>query len=90
METAYREFRAQHPHAIPATVHYTPIGSKQEPLPPVMGKLPPLTLLPALNEVKPTQTTIILRRVNWRIQKHHMTAQELAAVPQHCQEVPLR
>ena len=57
MKTAYRDFREQHPCPVPATAPYTPIGSKHKPVPPVTGVVPPLTLLLAPNEVKPTTHT---------------------------------
>ena len=57
MHTAYREFTKQHPRPIPATPPYAPTGSKHEPVPPVKGPVPPLTLLLAPNEAKRTQTT---------------------------------
>ena len=56
MRTAYREFTRQHPRPIPETPPYAPTGSKHEPVPPVTGPVPPLTLLLAPNEAKPTQT----------------------------------
>ena len=84
MRTAYRDFRAQHPCSVPATAPYTPAGSKQEPVPLVTGKVPPLTLLLA----KPTQTTVIRHGARWRIPKHHMTPQDLPVVPHGCQKMP--
>ena len=81
MHTAYREFTKQHPRPIPATPPYAPTGSKHEPVPPVMGPVPPLTLLLAPNEAKPTQTTVIHHGAKWRIPKHHMTARDLPRVP---------
>ena len=74
MQAAYREFKKQHPRPIPATPPYAPTGSKHEPVPPVTGPVPPLTLLLALNEAKPTQTTVIHHGAKWRIPKHDMTA----------------
>ena len=59
MKTAYQDFRKQHPYPVPATARYTTTGSKHEPAPPVTGQVPPLTLLLAPNEAKPTQTTVI-------------------------------
>ena len=64
MQTAYREFTKQHPRPIPATPPYAPTGSKHEPVPPVTGPVPPLTLLLAPNEAKPTQTTVIHHEQN--------------------------
>ena len=73
MHTAYREFTKQHPRPIPPTPPYAPTRSKHEPVPPVTGPVPPLTLLLAPNEAKPTQTTVIHHGAEWRIPKHHMT-----------------
>ena len=80
MKPAYRDFRAQHPHPVPATAPYKHISSKHESVPPVTGQVPPLTLLLAPNEAKPTQTTVICHGAKWRISKHHMTTQNLPAV----------
>ena len=88
MRTAYREFTKQHPRPIPATPPYAPTGSKHEPVPPVTGPVPPLTLLLAPNEAKPTQTTVIHHGAKWRIPKHHMTARDLPKVPQDSQSMP--
>ena len=59
MRTAYRHFRTQHPYAVPPTAPYTPTISKHEHAPPQTGQVPPLTLLLAPKEAKPTQTTVI-------------------------------
>ena len=88
MCTAYREFTKQHPRPIPATPPYAPTGSKHEPVPPVTGPVPPLTLLLAPNEAKPTQTTVIHHGAKWRIPKHHNTARDLPKVPQDSQSMP--
>ena len=88
MRTAYRDFKKQRPRPIPGTPPYAPTGSKHEPVPPVAGPVPPLTLLLALNEAKPTQTTVIHQGVKWRILKHHMTAQDLPKVPQDSKSTP--
>ena len=88
MRTAYREFTKQHPRPIPVTPPYAPTGSKHEPVPPVTGPVPPLTLLLAPNEAKPTQTTVIHHGAKWRIPKHHMTARDLPKVPQDSQSMP--
>ena len=85
---AYRDFRAQIPYPVPATAPYTPIGSKHEPVPPVTGQVPPLTLLLAPHEAKPTQTAVIRHRAKWRIPKQHMTTQDLATVPHDSQQTP--
>ena len=74
MRAVYRDFKKQHIRPIPASPPYAPTGSKHEPLPPVTGPVPPLTLLLAPNEAKPKQTTVIHRGAKWRIPKHHMTA----------------
>ena len=47
-----------------------------------MSKVPPLTLLLAQNEPKPTQTSIIHYGAKWRKPKRHITAQDLLAIPQ--------
>ena len=88
MRIAYREFTRQHPRPIPETPPYAPTGSKHEPVPPVTGPVPPLTLLLAPNEAKPTQTTVIHHGAKWRIPKHHMTARDLPKVPQDSQSMP--
>ena len=88
MKTAYQDFKKQHPCPVLATPPYTPTGSKQELIPPVTGPVPPLTLLLASNDAKPTQTTVIHRGAKWRILKHHMTAQDLPAVPHESQHMP--
>ena len=90
MKRAYRDFRAQHPYPVPATAPYTPIGSKHEPIPPATGWVPPLTLLRAPNEAKPMQTTVIRHGAKWRIPTHHMTTQDLQAVPRDSQQVLAR
>ena len=87
MKTAYRDFKRQYPCPIPATAPYTPTGSKHKPVPPVTGPVPPLTLLLAHNKAKPTQPTVIYHRAKWRIPKHHMTAQDLPAVPNDSQHM---
>ena len=81
MQAAYREVKKQHVRPIPATPPYAPTGWKHEPVPPVAGPVPPLTLLLALNEAKPTQTTLIHYGAKWRIPKHHMTSWDLRKVP---------
>ena len=48
-ETAYGEFRAQHIRHIPPPIPLRPKGSKPKPVPPLTGKVPPLTLLLAPN-----------------------------------------
>ena len=53
-----------------------------------MGPVPPLTLLLAPNEAKPTQTTVIQHGAKWRIPKHHMTARDLPRVPHDSQSMP--
>ena len=83
MQTAYREFTKQHPRPIPATPPYALTSSKHEPVPRVTGPVPPLTLLLAPNEAKPTQTTVIHHGAKWRIRKHHMTTRDLPRVPEH-------
>ena len=88
MHTAYREFTKQHPRPIPATPSYAPTGSQNQPVPPVTGAVPPLTLLLAPNEAKPTQTTVIHHGAKWRIPKHHMTARDLPRVPHDSQSMP--
>ena len=88
MRTAYREITKQHPRPIPETPPYAPTGSKHEPVPPVTGPVPPLTLLLAPNEAKPTQTTVIHHGAKWRIPKHHMTARDLPKVPEDSQSMP--
>ena len=88
METAYGEFKTQHPHTIPATVPYTPTGSNREPVPPLTGKVTPPALLLASNEAKPTKTTIIHHGALLRIPKHHMTPQDLPAVPGNSEQMP--
>ena len=52
------------------------------------GPVPPLTLLLAPTEAKPTQTTIIHHGAKWRIPKHHMTARDLPRVPHESQSMP--
>ena len=52
------------------------------------GPVRPLTLLLAPNEAKPTQTSVIHHGANWRIAKHHMTAQELPKVLHDSQSMP--
>ena len=74
MKAPYGDVEKQHPRPIPATPPYAPNDSKHEPVPPVMGPVPPLTLLLAQNEAKPTQTTVILHGAKWRVPRHHMTA----------------
>ena len=88
MKTAYWDFKKQHPYPVPATAPYTPIGSKHEPVPPVTGQVPPLTLVLAPNEAKPTQTTVIRHKAKWRIPKHHVATQDLPAVPHDSQHMP--
>ena len=88
MRAMYRDFKKQHPRPIPATPPYAPTGSKHEPVPPVTGPVPPLTLLLAPNEAKPTQTTVIHHGAKWRIPKHHMTARDLPKVPHDSQSMP--
>ena len=88
MKAAYRDFKKQHPCPVPAAPPYTPTGSNHEPVPPVTGPVPPLTLLLALNEVKPPQTTVIHHGAKWRIPKHHMTAKDPPKVPQDSGSMP--
>ena len=88
MRAAYRDFKKQHPRPIPATPPYAPTGWKHDPVPPVTGPVLPLTLLLALNEAKPTQTTVIHHGAQWRIPKHHMTAPDLPRVPHDSQSMP--
>ena len=90
METAYPDFRTQNPYPVPATPPYTPIGLKHEPILQVMGQVPPLTLLLAPNDAKPRQATLICHGARSRIAKHHMTTQDLPAVPQDSQHMPRR
>ena len=87
MKAAYRDFEKQHPRPIPATPPYAPTGSKHEPVPPVTGPVQPLTLLLALNEAKPKQTTVIHHQAKWRILKHHTTARELPKVRHDSQSI---
>ena len=88
MKAVYRALKKQHPCSVPATPPYTPTSSKHEPVPPVTCPVPPLTLLLAPNEAKPTQTTVIHHEAEWRIPKHHMTAQDLPKVPHDFQSMP--
>ena len=88
MRAAYRDFKKQQPRPIPATPPCAPTGSKHEPVPPVAGPVPPLTLPLAPNEAKPTQTTVIHHGAKWRIPKHHLTAQDLPKVPHDSQSTP--
>ena len=88
MQAAYRELKKQHPRPIPATPPYAPSGSKHEPVPPVTGPVPTLTLLLARHEAKPTQTTVIHHGAKWRIPKHHMTARDLPKVPHDSKRTP--
>ena len=88
MKAAYRDFQKQHPCPVPATPPYTTTASKHEPVPPVTGPIPPLTLLLAPHYAKPTETTFINHEAKWRIPKHHMTAQDLQKVPQDSQSMP--
>ena len=88
MRAAYRDFKKQHPGPISATPPYAPTGSKHEPIPLVTGPVPPLTLLLAPNEAKPTQTNVIHHGAKWRIPKHHMTARDLPKVPRDSQNMP--
>ena len=88
MKAAYRDFKKQHPCPVPATPPCPPTGSKHEPVPPGTGLVPPLTLLLAPNEAKPTQTTVIHHRAKWRLPKHHMTAQDLPEVFHDPQSMP--
>ena len=88
MKAAYRDFKKQHPFPVPATPCCTPTGSKHEPIPPVTGPVPPLTLLLAPNDAKPAQTTVIHHEAKWHIPKHHMTAQDLQKVPHNFQSMP--
>ena len=88
MKAARRDFEKQHPRPIPATPPYAPNGLKHEPVPPLTGPVPPLTLLRALNTAKPAQTTVIHHAAKWRIPKHHMTARDLLKVPQDSHSMP--
>ena len=88
MHAAYRDFKKQRPRLISATPPYAPTGSKHEPVPPVTGAVPPLTLLLAPNEAKPTQTTVMHHGAKWHILKHHMTARDLPKVAHDSQSMP--
>ena len=88
MQAAYRDFEKQHPRPIPAKPPYAPTGSKHKPAPWVAGPVPPLTLLLAPNEAKPTQTTVIRQGAKWRITKHHMTAGDVPKIPHDSQSMP--
>ena len=88
MHAAYRDFKKQRPRLISATPPYAPTSSKHEPVPPVTGAVPPLTLLLAPNEAKPTQTTVIHQGAKWHILKHHMTARDLPKVAHDSQSMP--
>ena len=88
MKAAYRDFKKQHPRFIPATPPYAPTGWQHEPVPPVTGQVPPLTLLLDPNEAKTTQTTVIHHGAEWRIPKHHMTARDLPKVPHDSRSMP--
>ena len=88
MQAAYREFKQQHPRPIPVTPPYTPTGWKHEPVHPVMGPVPPLTLQLGPNEGKPSQTTVINHGAKRRIRKRHMTARDLPRVPHDSQSMP--
>ena len=88
MKTAYPDFRAQHPCTVLATAPCTPVGSKQEHVPLGTGKVPQLTLLWAPNEANPTQTTVIRDGGKWCIPKHHMTPQDVPAVPHISPQMP--
>ena len=88
MRAAYRHFEKQQPRPITATPPYAPTGSKHVPVPPVTGPVRPLTLLLALNEAKPTQTTVIHHGAKWRIPKHHMTARDLPNIPHDSRSMP--
>ena len=88
MLAAYRDFKKQHPCPVPARPPYTPTGWKHEPVPPMTGPVPPLTLLLPLNKGKSTKTTVIHHGAKWRIPKHHMTAQDLPKVFQEPQSMP--
>ena len=84
MKAAYWDFEKQHPRPIAVTPPYAPNGSKHEPVPPVTGPVPPLTLLLAPNEAKPTQTRHPPRGKR-RTRKHHMTVGDLPMVPHDSQ-----
>ena len=88
MEAAYRDFKKQHPCHVPVTPPFTSTGSKHEPVSPVTGPVPPLTLLLAPSEAKPTQATVIHHGAKWRRPKHHMTAQDLPKVHHDSQSMP--
>ena len=88
MKATYREFKEQQPRPIPATPPYAPTSSTHKPLPPVAGPVPPLSLLLAPNEAKPTQTTVICHGAKWRIPKHYMTAGDLPKIPHDSQSMP--
>ena len=49
--------------------------------------VPPLTLLLASNNAKPTQTTVIHHGTKWRIPKDHLTAKDLPTVPHDSQHM---
>ena len=80
MKPAYRDFKKQ-PYPVPPLAPYTPAGSTHKPVPLVTGQVRPLTLLLAPNKAKPTQTTVTRHGAEWRIPTHHMTTQDLPAVP---------
>ena len=88
MKAAYQDFKKQHPCPVPPTPPYTPSGSKNAPVPPSTGLVPPLTLLLAPNDAKPTQRTVIHHDAQWRIPKHHMTPQDLLKVPHDSRSMP--
>ena len=88
MRSAYRDFKKQQPRPIPATPSYAPTGSKHDPVPPVTGPVPTLTLPLAPNEAKPRQTTFIHHRAKWRIPKHTITARDLPKVHHDSQSLP--
>ena len=52
------------------------------------GPVRPPTLLLALNEAKPTQSTVIHQGIKWHIPKHHMTVRDLLKVPHDSQSMP--
>ena len=89
MKTANRDFRAQQPCPVPVMAPYTPVGSKEEPVPQVTGTVPPLTILFVRNESKTTQTTVIRHGAKWPTPKHHMTPEDLPAVLHNSQQMPL-
>ena len=88
MKSAWGDFKKQHPRPTPATPPYASTGSTREPVPPVAGLVPPLTLLPAPNKARPTQTTVIVHAAKWCKPKHRMTARDLLKIRHDSQSMP--